>query len=85
MNTTRKALLFGTVIAAASMAALHAATPAAPVVKLASVVVTAKRLPVQQDVIKLDTVLVTATRQDVLAAQQEEASKQAATAFAPRS
>jgi hypothetical protein len=84
MNTTVKALIVGTVIAAATATALHAAT-LTPVVKLEPVIVTAKRLPVQQEVIKLDTVLVTATKEQALAAQQEEASKQAATAFAPRS
>ncbi|MFM2399784.1 MAG: hypothetical protein RL341_1941 [Pseudomonadota bacterium] len=79
MTTTLKALLFGSAIALTSLAVIEFAVATAnPVVKLEPVVVTAKRLPVETDVIKLPTVLVTATKAQALAAAVEESSKQAA-------
>jgi hypothetical protein len=84
MNTTLKALIVGTVIATTGLVAVASLPPAVPVYKLDSVVVTAKRLPVERDVIRLATVEVTASRADVMAAQAEENSKQAAAASNPR-
>jgi hypothetical protein len=79
MTTTLKALLIGSAIALTSLAVIEFAVATAnPVVKLEPVVVTAKRLPVQTDVIKLPTVLVTASKAEALAAAAEESSKQAA-------
>jgi Flp pilus assembly protein CpaB len=83
MNTTFKALMVGTLITAAALSVMAAATPAAPVYKLDAVVVTAQRLPAN-DVIKLATVEVTASRAELLAAQTEENTKQAAIASNPR-
>ncbi|MFM2398400.1 MAG: hypothetical protein RL341_557 [Pseudomonadota bacterium] len=79
MNMTFKALIVGTLITAAALSVVAVTTPAAPVYKLDAVVVTAQRLPAN-DVIKLATVEVTASRADMLAAQAEENSKQAAIA-----
>jgi hypothetical protein len=84
MNTTVKALVFGVAVAAAGLGAIAVAAPAAPVIKLDAVVVTAKRLPTQEAV-RLATVEVTASRAQVLAAQALEASKQAAANLLPNS
>jgi Flp pilus assembly protein CpaB len=84
MKTTSKALMFGVAMAAAGLGVLAAVMPAAPVVKLEPVVVTAQRLPVGE-VVKLATVEVTASRAQVLAAQALEAGKQAAARATPNS
>jgi outer membrane cobalamin receptor len=77
MNQTTKALVAGSVITALGLVAATLMVPKAPAVKLATVVVTAQRLPSPQ-VVKLATVEVHASRADMLAAQVQESSKQAA-------
>jgi hypothetical protein len=84
MNATTKALMFGAAIALAGLGAVSALTQHTAVVKLEPVVVTAKRLPAQEQIVKLGTVEVTASRVQLLAAQAQEDSKQAAAASNPR-
>jgi hypothetical protein len=84
MKITSKALMFGVAMAATGLGVIAAVMPAAPVVKLAPVVVTAQRLPADE-VVKLATVEVTASRAQVFAAQALEAGKQAAARATPNS
>jgi hypothetical protein len=83
MNKTVKALIFGSTIAAVGLSAAVVLMPPAPVVKLQPVVVTAQRMPAK-DVVRIATVEVTASRAQVLAAQTQEAGKQAAAASNPK-
>ncbi|MFM2398915.1 MAG: hypothetical protein RL341_1072 [Pseudomonadota bacterium] len=76
MSTTVKALIVGTTLALTGVTLLQNFA-AAPVARLEPVVVSAKRVAVQPQVVTLDAVLVTATRADVMAAQLQEATKQA--------
>jgi hypothetical protein len=79
MTTTVKALIVGTALALSALATAQVALQPA-VTKLDSVVVAAQRLPAQPGVVILDSVVVTATRAEALAAQFEEATKQAGVA-----
>lgn len=83
MNTTSKALIFGTAVAALGLGAAVLMLPKAPVVKLEPVVVTAQRAPVAQ-VVRFATVEVTASRAQAVALSAQEQTKQAAAASEPR-